>query len=98
MILPVENWKNKNGTEERSCKCGSWKQHWLNFSGKRWPNKCSVKNCKNRPTLGGHIINPNVSGERIVPMCDSCNKLGGTFDLEGNITLVKASRKDTCGY
>ena len=27
-------WKNKVGTAERACKCGSWKNHWIKFSGK----------------------------------------------------------------
>lgn len=28
MSVPCDGWKNKNGTSERSCKCGSWKTHW----------------------------------------------------------------------
>ena len=26
-------WKNKSGTKDRQCKCGSWKIHWMNYSG-----------------------------------------------------------------
>lgn len=42
MSLPTAGWKNKAGTGNRLCKCGSWTQHWLNFSDESWPKKCSV--------------------------------------------------------
>ena len=94
--MTASNWKNKKRTGERDCKCGSWKNHWLNFSNKEWPDKCSVKGCSNKPTLGAHVINADVTGEKIVPMCDSCNKLTGYFDLKGGITLVNANQSETC--
>ncbi|WNC17909.1 hypothetical protein [Brevibacillus brevis] len=89
-------WKNKKGTGGRSCNCGSWKDHWINNSGKSWPSTCSIANCNNRPTLGAHVINSNVSGEKIIPACDSCNKLNGEFTLKGGITLVSANKQQTC--
>ena len=58
-------WKNKKGTSIRFCNCGSWKQHWLNYSGITWPEVCSVEGCKNKPTLGAHIYNSEVSGEKL---------------------------------
>ena len=94
--LTEKNWKNKAGTGERVCKCGSWKQHWVNFSKKPWPSQCSVAGCMNAPTLGAHIINDDVKGEKIVPMCDSCNKKTGTFNLKDGISLVNANRSETC--
>lgn len=96
MELTANNWKNKKGTGGRSCKCGSWKQHWINNSGKSWPNKCSIEGCLNSATRGAHVINTNVSGERIVPACDSCNKLGYEFNLKGEVTLVSANKSATC--
>ena len=90
------NWKNKSGTSKRSCACGSGKQHWLNFSRKCWPDQCSVFGCTNIPTLGAHVINAAVDGERIVPMCDSCNKMVDSFDLKIGVTLVKANKNETC--
>jgi len=95
MGLPVNGWKNKNGTGERDCKCGSWKNHWINFSGKKWPDECSVDGCKKKPDLGAHVINPDVSGEKIVPMCDSCNKKTEAFSLK-SITVVSANTTETC--
>ena len=90
------NWKNKKGTSERSCVCGSWKNHWINFAKKDWPQYCSVQGCNNAPVLGAHVINAKVEGERIVPMCDSCNKLQGTFNLKGGVPVVKANTQETC--
>lgn len=58
-------WKNKVGTADRACKCGSWKNHWIKFSGKEWPAKCSVVGCNNSATVGAHVYNKNVSGEKL---------------------------------
>ena len=68
-----KGWKNKKGTGNRTCKCRTWKDHWINYSGKSWPTTCSVEGCTNKATLGAHIYNSKVNGERIVPACDSCN-------------------------
>lgn len=96
MSITAENWKNKKGTSSRSCNCGSWKQHWINQSSKSWPDRCSVKGCSNEATLGAHVINASVSGEKIVPACDSCNKLDNEFDLKAGVTLVSANKLETC--
>ena len=96
MSIPATSWSNKGGTAERACKCGTWKQHWINFAKKSWPPRCSVKGCFNEPTLGAHVINPSVTGERIVPMCDSCNRLSGTFTLKNNVSVPSANRAQTC--
>lgn len=95
-MVTCENWKNKNGTADRACSCGTWKQHWINFSRKSWPDVCSVYGCTNKPTLGAHVINSEVSGEQIVPMCGSCNKLTKYFDLKDKTTLVSANKSETC--
>jgi hypothetical protein len=96
MSLPADGWKNKAGTGNRSCRCGSWKQHWINATGKSWPKKCSIAGCDNDATLGAHIVNSKVSGGKIAPACDSCNKLSGEFSLKGGVTLVSANKQETC--
>lgn len=53
MSLPVTGWKNKNGTSQRSCSCGSWQKHWEKQAKKAWPSQCYVSGCSSRPTLGG---------------------------------------------
>ena len=89
-------WKNKSGTAERNCKCGSWKQHWLNYSKMSWPRTCSVSDCSNYPTLGAHIYQIGETKEYIVPMCDKCNSRSDAFGLDYGIALVSANQKETC--
>jgi hypothetical protein len=96
MTLPTSGWQNKGGTSGRSCKCGTWKQHWINSSSKSWPATCSILGCSNPATLGAHVFNNNVTGERIVPACDSCNHLSSQFNLKGGVTLVSANKQNTC--
>jgi hypothetical protein len=95
-MATIFNWYNKNGTGERKCKCGTWQQHWMNFSSKTWPYYCSVESCNNRATLGAHVANSSVDGEQIVPMCNSCNGYSGKFNLKDGVTLVKADTSSTC--
>lgn len=97
MSIPISGWSNKGGTAGRSCSCGSWRQHWINYANKKWPISCSVSNCFNTPVLGGHVINSQVDGERIVPMCDECNKLTGTFTLKIGVVVLHANKSITCG-
>ena len=93
MSLPTDGWKNKGGTGDRVCTtCGTWKQHWINRSGKTWPTACSVEGCYESPTVGAHIYHPDVTGEKIVPMCTSCNGLGSGFNLKGGVTTVPAEQ------
>ena len=96
MSIPTTGWSNKGGTAERACVCGTWKQHWINLTKKQWPSTCSVEKCLSAATLGGHVINPCVDGERIVPLCDSCNKVGGTFTLKDGTSVPSANKSQTC--
>jgi hypothetical protein len=94
---PSTGWSNKAGTAERACRCQTWKQHWLNYSGQTWPAQCAVQACSSRPTLGGHVTHPAVSGEKIVPMCDACNHHGSKFSRKPGTVLVSANQAETCG-
>ena len=93
MSLPSIGWKNKNGTSERSCKCGSWKAHWENNSSKPWPISCCASDCNGTAEVGAHVINSDCSGEWIVPLCKACNNRTDTFSLKGETTLVPANKK-----
>lgn len=57
MSLSCYGWKNKNGTSNRFCSCGSWKNHWINNSGNTWPTFCSASDCMQRAEVGAHVIN-----------------------------------------
>lgn len=96
MSLPIDGWSNASGTVNKTCTCGTWKQHWLNYSGKAWPSSCAVKECFFPPTLGGHVQNPGVVGILIAPLCDSCNGRGDIFMLKGGVALPSANQSLTC--
>jgi len=95
MILSNSKWKNKNGTADRSCRCGSWKNHWLNNSGKQWPFFCSVAGCMRKPEVGAHVINSESREEWIVPMCTECNQRTDEFSLSLDTTPVPANKEKT---
>ena len=97
MSVSNNGWSNKNGTSDRSCTCGTWKQHWINYSNKEWPTSCSVKGCTNKATLGAHVINETVTGEKIVPMCNACNSQSYKFSLKGATGIPSANISKTCG-
>lgn len=91
--MTLLKWRNQNGTSERHCSCGSWKNHWKNHSGTNWPTKCSVEGCNNNATLGAHVYSNSVSGEQIIPACDSCNQRTDSFYLKwGCIKIYKSGR------
>lgn len=96
MSLFICMWKNKNGTGVRSCKCGSWKKHWINFSEEPWPEKCCVSGCTNPAKVGAHVISDQVAGEFIVPMCTACNAKKTPFCLKASTTRVSANKQKTC--
>ena len=95
-MFPTKDWKNKKGTGDRICKCGSWKNHWINYSGQSWPIYCSCKDCYNKATLGAHLINDFVNGEFIVPLCNECNSRNDAFELKVGTIIVSANRSKTC--
>ena len=93
-------WKNKGGTSPLSCRCGSWKNHWMNGTGESWPRTCSVDGCNNPAEVGGHIV--SASDGRgdvyIVPMCTSCNSAGTSryFRLKPDRIPISANKQNTC--
>lgn len=92
MSLRNYGWKNKNGTSERTCKCGSWKDHWIKNSKESWPLTCSAADCNNYAEVGAHVINSNEPGEWIIPLCRVCNKSIGEFSIKNGVTLVSANK------
>jgi len=90
MSVTPRNWKKKNGIAVNDCTNESWKQHWIDSTGRSWPDKCSVSSCSNEPTIGAHIMNENVSGVKIVPMCPSCYEKTSAFNLGFGISLANA--------
>lgn len=97
MEYPLEGWKNKGGTSDRTAPDGSWKKYWESQSNQIWPTYCCVKGCYNRATDGAHMYCPCVDRrEWIIPTCHSHNmQYGAVFDLKESTphTLISANVK-----
>lgn len=92
--------KNINGTTSNICKCGSWLQHWKNFSGQSLPYYCPVMGCTRRPEIGAHVQKDNSSDTKwyIVPFCYVHNaQTYGSLEINDDIKLVSANVSETCG-
>ncbi|TET21395.1 MAG: hypothetical protein E3J71_09875 [Candidatus Stahlbacteria bacterium] len=93
---------NINGTSQKTCKCGSWLDHWKNFSEQTLPAYCPEVNCYNKPEVGAHVQKDSSTDKSwyIVPLCKTHNaKKGETItiiDID-SIKLVSANVSETCG-
>lgn len=100
LLMETEGWTNVKGSGNRvTCKCRSWKNHWLKYSGKKqWPNYCCVKGCTETAEDGGHVKNQNVEGEWIIPLCKTHNNPNCTeeFEICNNTYGAPANRAETC--
>ena len=91
--------KNLNGTSQTTCKCGSWLEHWENFSGKKAPKYCVVSECTKKNLVGAHVQKDSYAdkGWYIIPICKSCNgKHGQDLIISDSTTLVSANKRKTC--
>jgi hypothetical protein len=92
--------KNINGTVQNTCKCGSWLEHWENFSGQSLPIYCSDSLCTQKPEVGAHVQKANSADDSwyIVPLCKAHNgKTGESLTIMDFIELVSANVSLTCG-
>ena len=90
VLLPADRWSNVVGSAEEQCRCGSWKEHWLNYSKQAWPGNCSVLGCSRPPRMAANVYNAGVDGQYITPMCETCNKSKETFSLTGKLINAEA--------
>jgi len=91
---------NINGTSDNVCNCGSWLNHWKNFSKQSLPTYCSKKGCTKKPEVGAHVQKDSLYDKNwyIVPLCKDCNaKTRGSLEISDFITLVSANINETCG-
>ncbi len=92
--------KNINGISANRCPCGSWLQHWMDFSGQALPRFCAEANCAQRPTSGAHVQRDWALDDKwyIVPLCARQSGLTGqSIELALSAILVPANLKETCG-
>jgi hypothetical protein len=91
---------NINGTSQSICKCGSWLDHWKNYSGQSLPTYCPEKSCTNKPDVGAHVQKDSSTDRSwyIVPLCKRHNSLTGeSLELVDSIKLASANVSATCG-
>ncbi|KIX21855.1 hypothetical protein SY27_04005 [Flavobacterium sp. 316] len=92
--------KNINGTSDNNCNCGSWLQHWKNYSGQK-VNWCSeIDCCEKTDLVGAHVQKANSIDMNwyIIPLCKTHNSNSNVDEMEimSSIRLVLANRKNTC--
>lgn len=89
--------KNINGTSDNNCRCGSWLQHWRNYSGQT-ATICRAKGCSRSDIKGAHVqkdVNYD-NGWYIVPFCSLHNKSTEKVELVDGTNLVSANKSLTC--
>ena len=94
--------RNQNGTSDRSCYCGSWIDHWKNYTGSENAAVCVVAGCMKQPTIGAHVEFAKVEKQKgfsyIAPMCvEHNNARGGEFLSRPGIRLARGNVVETCG-
>jgi len=91
---------NINGTSDKTCKCGSWLEHWKNFSGQALSTYCPEKTCTQKPEVGAHVQKDSSSDKSwyIIPLCKRHNgETGKSLEVSDSIKLVSANVSNTCG-
>jgi len=82
---------NINGTSDKTCACGSWLNHWRNFSRQTIPVYCPATSCVEKAEVGA-FVQENGSTDMswyIVPLCKKHNaKIGKSIDVSDYTTLV----------
>ncbi len=90
---------NINGTSQNACSCGSWLDHWKNFSGQTLPTYCPENTCLKKPAVGAHVQKDSSidRGWYIVPLCDGHNReRGKSLNIADSTAPVSANVSQTC--
>jgi hypothetical protein len=92
--------KNINEMSQTPGACGSWLQHWENFSGQRKPEFCPAKGCMKIDLVGAHVQKADGTDDKwyIYPLCNTHSNLKSILplDVSDNFNLVSADKKETC--
>lgn len=90
-------WRNVRGDGQRTCPCGTWRNHWINYSGATMqPYYCAVEGCNNRFDRGGHMYYGSNKKEYIVPICHECNMSNNVLTLKSGTYVAIANMSETC--
>ena len=91
---------NINGTSQKICKCGSWLNHWINYSGQPVPSYCPEKSCTEKELVGAHVQQESSDDNNwyIYPLCKKHNEATGqSLDVADTYKLVPANVSQNCG-
>ena len=89
--------KNINGTTQNVCRCGSWLEHWANFSG-RTAYYCAALDCNETDLKGAHVQKADAADGNwyIVPLCKRHSRETGELEITDLYPLVSANKAETC--
>lgn len=91
--------KNITGTTGMSCNCGSWIQHWRNYTN-QIATICRARGCSNYANVGAHVRKCYSTDNSwyIIPFCYHHNSRPSSECIEINFgtDLVPANRNLTC--
>jgi hypothetical protein len=89
---------NINGTRQCSCKCGSWLQHWQNFSVLPLPLHCPGLLCRERAEIAAFVQLPDLKDPNwyIVPLCKLHSRSKLAVEISSFTPLVCADEDRTC--
>ncbi|MCK7511822.1 MAG: hypothetical protein MZV70_52425 [Desulfobacterales bacterium] len=90
--------RNINGTSQKICKCGSWLNHWVNYSGQPVPSYCPEKSCTEKELVGAHVQQESSDDNDwyIYPLCKKHSEATGqSLDVADTykLALRKCQRK-----
>ena len=93
--MKVENIENRSN---ETCKCGSWLQHWKNYSDES-VSHCSASGCENPVEVGVHVQKADSHDKNwyVVPFCSTHGHSTYHVDLVFSTKLVPANQSETCG-
>jgi hypothetical protein len=92
--------KNINGMVANGCQCGSWLEHWKNFSRRALPAYCPEVYCTQRPELGALVQkdDPADTNWYVVPLCRKhFAATGKELVIDAGIKLVPTNCRQTGG-
>lgn len=90
-------YRNVKGTTGRQCSCGTWKEHWMKNTGRKWPEECSASGCNNPPEVGAHVVSEGFDKHQyIIPLCKACNNQETPFAVKSKTVMVSANKQKTC--
>jgi hypothetical protein len=90
---------NINGAPDITpCRCGSWLQHWENFSRQNLPYYCPVNGCYQKDLVGAHVQKAYSLVRRwyIIPLCSRHSESKFNLDVSDTIMFVSADKSETC--